>query len=45
MQPTPQSIDPNTNQSQDNIATGESKAQSNHGSTRAKTWIELNGNG
>ena len=37
VQPTPQPIGPNTNQSQDNIATGESEAQSSHLSTRAKT--------
>ena len=45
VQPTPQPAHPNTNQSQDNIASGESEAQSSHGSTRAKTWIESDGNG
>jgi len=33
VQPTPQSIDPNTNQSQENVAIGESEAQSSHWST------------
>ena len=37
VQPTPQPAHPNTKQSLDNIASGESKAQSSHGSTRAKT--------
>ena len=45
VQPTPQPIDPNTNQSHDNIVTGESEAQSSHESTRTKTWIESYGNG
>ena len=44
VQPTPQPIYLNTNQSQDNIATSESKAQFSHGSTRARTWIEPDGN-
>ena len=42
--PTPQPTHPNTNQSQENIGSGESEAQSSHGSTRAKTWIEPDGN-
>ena len=45
VQPTPQPIDPNTDQSQDSIAIGESEPQSSYGSTRAKTWIESDGNG
>jgi len=45
VQPAPQPIDLKTNQSQDNIATGESKTQSSHGSARAKTWIKPEGNG
>lgn len=42
---TVQPTHPNTNQSQENIGSGESEAQSSHGSTRAKTWIEPDGNG
>ena len=33
VQPTPQPTHPNTNQSQENIRSGESEAQSSHGST------------
>ena len=45
MHPTPQPINPNSNQSQENLATGESEAQSSHGSTRPKTYIVPDGNG
>jgi len=45
VQPTPQPAHPNTNQSQENIGSGESEAQSSHGSTWVKTWIEPDGNG
>ena len=44
VQPTPQPTHPNTNQFEDNIGSGESEAQSSHGSTQAKTWIEPDGN-
>ena len=37
MQPTPQPAHPNTNQSQENIGSGESEAQFSHRTTRAKT--------
>jgi len=42
---TPQPIDPNSNQFQENLATGDSEAQSSHGSTRTKIYIMPDGNG
>jgi len=44
VQPTTQPAHRNANQPQENIASGESDAQSSHGSARAKTWIEPDGN-
>jgi len=43
--PTPQPINPTSNQSRENLATGESEEQFSHGSTWTKTYIEQYANG
>jgi len=43
--PTLPPVDPNYNQSQQNIESGDCKAQFTHGNSQPKTYIVLDGNG